>query len=430
MAERAQAVEAKAAARAKSVVEELLHEYHPRNFAVEFWDGSRWDPDPGQFCRFTWHIHHPSVLRTLLRSDRQVALGEAFIHGDFDVSGDLLAIFPVAEYLEQKHFGPGRKLRLGSLLLGLPSQRREDEDVLVELRGRAHSKTRDRQAVSFHYDVSNAFYQLWLDPAMIYSCAYFKSPDDSLATAQAQKLDHICRKLRLRPGERLLDIGCGWGGLILHAARYYGVQAVGITLSEQQLVFAQKQIAEIGLSSRCEVRLLDYRDASQLGQFDKLVSVGMVEHVGESALPEYFRCAFQALKPGGAFLNHGIGRAGNRPKSAERTFTDVYVFPDGELTSISTTLRCAEEAGFEVRDVENLREHYHLTLCHWLRRMEDSMQQATRLIGELKARIWRLYLAGSAHYFQSGKLDLYQSLLVKCANGRSGMPLTRADWYR
>jgi cyclopropane-fatty-acyl-phospholipid synthase len=430
MAERAQAVEAKAAARAKSVVEELLHEYHPRNFAVEFWDGSRWDPDPGQFCRFTWHIHHPSVLRTLLRSDRQVALGEAFIHGDFDVSGDLLAIFPVAEYLEQKHFGPGRKLRLGSLLLGLPSQRREDEDVLVELRGRAHSKTRDRQAVSFHYDVSNAFYQLWLDPAMIYSCAYFKSPDDSLATAQAQKLDHICRKLRLRPGERLLDIGCGWGGLILHAARYYGVQAVGITLSEQQLVFAQKQIAEIGLSSRCEVRLLDYRDASQLGQFDKLVSVGMVEHVGESALPEYFRCAFQALKPGGAFLNHGIGRAGNRPKPAERTFTDVYVFPDGELTPISTTLRCAEEAGFEVRDVENLREHYHLTLCHWLRRMEDSMQQATRLIGELKARIWRLYLAGSAHYFQSGKLDLYQSLLVKCANGRSGMPLTRADWYR
>jgi cyclopropane-fatty-acyl-phospholipid synthase len=429
MAERAQAVEAKAAARAKSVVEELLHEYHPRNFAVEFWDGSRWDPDPGQFCRFTWHIHHPSVLRTLLRSDRQVALGEAFIHGDFDVSGDLLAIFPVAEYLEQKHFGPGRKLRLGSLLLGLPSQRREDEDVLVELRGRAHSKTRDRQAVSFHYDVSNAFYQLWLDPAMIYSCAYFKSPDDSLATAQAQKLDHICRKLRLRPGERLLDIGCGWGGLILHAARYYGVQAVGITLSEQQLVFAQKQIAEIGLSSRCEVRLLDYRDASQLGQFDKLVSVGMVEHVGESALPEYFRCAFQVLKPGGAFLNHGIGRAGNRPKPAERTFTDVYVFPDGELTPISTTLRCAEEAGFEVRDVENLREHYHLTLCHWLRRMEDSMQQATRLVGELKARIWRLYLAGSAHYFQSGKLDLYQSLLVKCANGRSGMPLTRRDWY-
>jgi cyclopropane-fatty-acyl-phospholipid synthase len=428
MAERAQPVGGKPASKAKTAVQELLHEYHPRDFAIEFWDGSRWDPDPGQFCRFTWHIHHPSVLRALLRSDRQVALGEAFIYGDFDISGDILAIFPVAEYLEQKHFGPGKKLLLASLLLGLPSQL-HDEDLRVELRGRAHSKSRDQKAVSFHYDVSNDFYKLWLDPAMIYSCAYFKSPDDSLETAQAQKLNYICRKLRLRPGERLLDIGCGWGGLIMYAARHYGVQAIGITLSERQLTFVQKRIKDTGLSSRCEARLLDYRDAPQLGEFDKLVSVGMVEHVGESALPEYFRCAFQLLKPGGVFLNHGIGRAGNRPKSAERTFTDVYVFPDGELIPIPTTLRCAEEAGFEVRDVENLREHYYLTLRHWLRRVEASMEQATTLVGELKSRIWRLYLAGSAYYFQSGKLDLYQSLLVKCADGRSGMSLTRADWH-
>jgi cyclopropane-fatty-acyl-phospholipid synthase len=428
MAERAQAVEGKLASKAASIVRELLREYHPRDFAIEFWDGSRWEPESGQFCRFTWHIHHPSVLRALLRSNRQVALGEAFIYGDFDISGDILAIFPVAEYLEQKHFGPGKKLRLGGLLLGLPSQL-HDEEVRVELRGRTHSKTRDRQAVSFHYDVSNDFYKLWLDPAMIYSCAYFKSPDDTLETAQAQKLNYICRKLRLRPGERLLDIGCGWGGLIIHAARYYGVQAVGITLSEQQLTFAQRRIKDTGLSSRCEVHLLDYRDAPQLGEFDKLVSVGMVEHVGETALPEYFRRAFQLLKPGGLFLNHGIGRAGNRPKSAERTFTDVYVFPDGEMIPIPTTLRCAEEAGLEVRDVENLREHYFLTLCQWLRRVEASMEQATNLVGELKSRIWRLYLAGSAYYFQSGKLDLYQSLLVKCADGRSGMSLTRADWH-
>ncbi len=428
MAERAQAVENKAASKAKAAVQELLREYHPRDFAVEFWDGSRWDPETGQFCRFTWHIHHPSVLRALLRSDRQVALGEAFIYGDFDISGDILAIFPVAEYLEKKHFGAGKKLLLASQLVGLPSEL-HDSDVRVELRGRTHSKSRDRQAITFHYDVSNDFYKLWLDPAMIYSCAYFKSPDDSLESAQAQKLNYVCRKLRLRPGERLLDIGCGWGGLIIHAARYYGVQAVGITLSEQQLRFAQQRIKDTGLASRCEVRLLDYRDAAHLGEFDKLASVGMVEHVGESALPQYFRCAFQMLKPGGVFLNHGIGRAGNRPKPTERTFTDVYVFPDGELIPISTTLGNAEEAGFEVRDVENLREHYYLTLCHWLSRMEASMEQATKLVGELKARIWRLYLAGSAHYFQSGKLDVYQSLLLKCANGRSGMPLTRADWY-
>jgi cyclopropane-fatty-acyl-phospholipid synthase len=428
MAERAQAVENRTASKATTAVQELLREYHPRDFAVEFWDGSRWDPETGQFCRFTWHIHQPNVLRALLRSDRQVALGEAFIYGDFDISGDILAAFPVAEYLEQKQFGPGKKLLLGSLLLGLPSQL-HDEEMRVELRGRTHSKSRDRQAVSFHYDVSNDFYKLWLDPAMVYSCGYFKSPDDSLEKAQAQKLNYICRKLRLRPGERLLDIGCGWGALITHAARYYGVQALGITLSKQQLTFAQKRIQEIGLSSRCEVRLLDYRDVNQLGTFDKLASVGMVEHVGESALPEYFRCAFQLLKPGGLFLNHGIGRAGNRANSSERTFTDVYVFPDGEMIPISTTLRCAEEAGFEVRDVENLREHYYLTLCHWLRRMEASMEQATKLVGELKSRIWRLYLAGSAHYFQSGKLDLYQSLLVKCADGQSGMSLTREDWY-
>jgi cyclopropane-fatty-acyl-phospholipid synthase len=428
MAERAQPVGSKPASKAKTAVQELLHEYHPRDFAIEFWNGSRWDPEPGQFCRFTWHIHHPSVLRALLRSDRQVALGGAFIYGDFDISGDILAIFPVAEYLEQKHFGPAKKLLLARLLLGLPSQLR-DEDLRVELRGRAHSKSRDQKAVSFHYDVSNDFYKLWLDPAMIYSCAYFKTSDDSLETAQAQKLNYICRKLRLRPGERLLDIGCGWGGLIIYAARHYGVQAIGITLSEQQLTFAQKRIKDTGLSSRCEARLLDYRDAARLGEFDKLVSVGMVEHVGESALPEYFRCAFQLLKPGGVFLNHGIGRAGNRTKSAERTFTDIYVFPDGELIPIPTTLHCAEEAGFEVRDVENLREHYYLTLRHWLRRVEASMEQATTLVGELKSRIWRLYLAGSAHYFQSGKLDLYQSLLVKCADGHSGMSLTRVDWH-
>ena len=314
------------------------------------------------------------------------------------------------------------------MLLGLPSKL-HGEETHAELHGRMHSKGRDREAVSFHYDLSNEFYSLWLDPTMVYSCAYFKSPNDSVETAQIQKLDYICRKLRLKAGERLLDIGCGWGGLILHAAQNYGVQTVGITLSRQQLDLAQKRIQEAGLSSHCEARLLDYRDARQLGEFDKLVSVGMVEHVGESALADYFRCAFQLLKPGGVFLNHGIGRAGNRTKPADRTFTDVYVFPDGELIPISTMLTHAEEAGFEVRDVENLREHYFFTLVQWLHRLEANEKQARNLVGELKYRIWRLYLAGSAYYFQTGKLDLYQSLLVKTADGSSGMPLTRKDWY-
>lgn len=411
-----------------AIVHELLRDYHPRDFAIEFWDGSRWEPEQGSFCRFTWHVRTPAALRGLLRSDRQVAFGEAYIYDDFDISGDILAIFPIAEYLLGKHFNAAEKLRLGSLLLGLPGRPHEIEPV-PRLHGLRHTKTRDQRAVSFHYDLSNDFYKLWLDSAMVYSCAYFNSPDDGLDRAQTQKLDYICRKLRLKPGERLLDIGCGWGGLIMHAARHYGVHATGITLSEEQHALARERIAETGLQSVCETAILDYRDAKRLGEFDKLVSVGMIEHVGENKLPEYFRTALQLLKPGGVFLNHGIGRAGNRDKPAQPTFTDVYVFPDGELVPISRVLRTAEQIGFEVRDVENLREHYFLTLCHWLRRLEASADTAKEMVGEIKYRIWRLYLAGSAHYFQSGKLGLYQSLLTKNTGGRANVPLTRGDWY-
>ena len=192
MAERAQELDHKSASKGMAIVQELLHDYHPRNFAVEFWDGSRWDGEPGQFCRFNWHIHHPGVLRSLLRSDRQVALGEAFIYGDFDISGDILAIFPIAEYLEDKHFGPTKKLHFATQLLGLPTKL-HGEAARAELHGRTHSKSRDREAVRFHYDLSNEFYQLWLDPAMVYSCAYFKSVVVSLYCAQVQKMDYFCR---------------------------------------------------------------------------------------------------------------------------------------------------------------------------------------------------------------------------------------------
>jgi len=428
MAERARAPERESAAKARAMLDELLDGHEPRNFAIEFWDGTRSESGPSQFSRFTWHIHHPSVLRSLLRPDRQVALGEAFIFGDFDISGDILAVFPVAEYLENAHFGAATKLRLAKMLLGLPSKL-PGERARADVDGRVHSKARDRQAVSFHYDLSNEFYALWLDPSMIYSCAYFHSSEDDLESAQSAKLDYICRKLRLRPGERLLDIGCGWGGLISHAAHHYGVQAVGITLSQKQLEVANERIDRAGLRARCEVRLLDYREAPSLGRFDKLASVGMVEHVGESALPEYFRRAFELLKPGGVFLNHGIGRAGYRRKSSTKTFTDIYVFPDGEPVPIPAMLARAEAAGFEVRDVENLREHYFYTLVQWLRRLEANEPQAKKLVGEVKYRIWRLYLAGSAYYFRSGKLDVYQSLLIKADGGVRGMPLTREDWY-
>src|SRR5229473_2604957 len=259
----------KSAAKAMAIVQELLRDYHPRNFRVELWDGTRLDTEPGQFCRFTWRINHASRLRAALNAATQVALGEAYIYNDFDISGDILAIFPVAEYLAGRYRSPKRKLHLATLLLGLPS-RNDDDGVSAKLRGKLHSKSRDQQAISFHYDVSNEFYQLWLDPAMVYSCAYFKSLEDDLEKAQAQKLDYICRKLRLRPGERLLDIGCGWGGLLIYAAQHYGVVAHGITLSPHQAELARKRIQKTGLEKRCHVEICDYREVTKPQAYDKV----------------------------------------------------------------------------------------------------------------------------------------------------------------
>ena len=408
----------------------LLADYHPRDFAIELWDGTEWAPESSQFRRCTWKINDPGALRSAIASASEISLGEAYVYGQFDIEGDIQAIFPLGEYLLNKHWSVKEKLRLSSMLLGLPLQPSQPSHSAVQLHGPLHSRQRDRQAVTYHYDVSNEFYSLWLDKNMVYSCAYFQTPEDDLDRAQEQKLDYICRKLRLKAGERLLDIGCGWGRLIIHAARHYDVYALGITLSERQLEFAKRRIVQEGLSERCEVRLLDYREVEEPGAYDKLVSVGMVEHVGEARLPVYFERAFQLLRPGGVFLNHGIGRAGNRPAPKEPTFTDVYVFPDGELVPVANMLDAAEKAGFEVRDVENLREHYALTLQHWLRRLEAQAEKARQLTDEVKYRIWRLYLAGSAHYFRTAKLDLYQSLLVRNEGGKSGVPLTRGDWYQ
>jgi cyclopropane-fatty-acyl-phospholipid synthase len=408
-------------------LQELLRDFHPRDFAIELWDGTLWAPEANQFRGFTWRINDPAELRIAVEAATEVALGEAYIHGDFEIDGDIEAVFPLAEYLANKDWNLREKVRLGGMLMDLPSHRQSHKHGLLDVHGAVHSKQRDRQVVSYHYDVSNEFYSLWLDRNMVYSCAYFQTPEQDLETAQAQKLDYICRKLRLKPGERLLDIGCGWGGLIIHAAREYGVRASGITLSQRQLEFAQQRIQREALGEKCSVRLMDYREVND-PPYDKIVSVGMVEHVGEAKLPEYFGHAFRLLLPGGVFLCHGIGRAGNRAKP-ESTFTDVYVFPDGELVPIHTTLKAAEDTGFEVRDVENQREHYALTLHHWLQRLQAHATEAQKLTDELKYRIWRLYLAGSAYYFRSGKLDLYQTLLVKNESGKSGLPLTRGDWY-
>jgi cyclopropane-fatty-acyl-phospholipid synthase len=264
---------------------------------------------------------------------------------------------------------------------------------------------------------------------MIYSCAYFKSSTDDLDKAQEQKLDHICRKLRLRPGQRLLDIGCGWGGLVIYAVQRYGVEALGVTLSQQQANLANLTIARAGLENRCRVDVLDYRDLNQSEAYDRLVSVGMVEHVGESMLSDYFRTAWSLLRPGGMFLNHGISFTLPQQPRRGPTFFDSYVFPDGELTTLATLLRAAEANGWDVWDVESLREHYILTLQHWLSRLESNREQLIRMADESTYRIWRLYLAAARHQFAIGRTTIYQTLLAKQAPTATGQNLTRSDWY-
>jgi cyclopropane-fatty-acyl-phospholipid synthase len=295
--------------------------------------------------------------------------------------------------------------------------------------GSLHSRERDRQAISYHYDLPAEFYALWLDQRMVYSCAYFATPEEDLDSAQERKLDYICRKLRLCRGERLLDIGCGWGGLIMRAAAHYGVEAVGITLSAPQAELARQRLRESGLSDRCRVEVSDYRDIEHGQLYDKIVSVGMFEHVGEAFLPEYFNRAYELLRPGGVFLNHGIAYSATYHRRGP-SFSERYVFPDGEMVPINTTIRAAELSGFEVRDIESLREHYELTLHHWVRRLEAHAEQARGISDDTTYRIWRLYMAGSAHGFRTGRLNVYQTLLVKPRQGGSGLPLTREDWYR
>jgi cyclopropane-fatty-acyl-phospholipid synthase len=425
-------VEENATAKALAIFRLLLHDYNPRDFAVSLWDGAEWPAETGP-PRFTLFVRHPGFLRRMLaRGENDLPISEAFIFGDLDVEGDFEAAIPLGNYLINRKWPAATVMRIGGNLLGMRRANRlwRKSEHAAELSGKLHSIARDRKAVTFHYDVSNEFYALWLDQRMVYSCAYFETADESLNAAQERKLDYICRKLRLRPGERLLDIGCGWGALITHAARKYGVQTLGITLSENQANLTNEQIVRAGLQNRCRVDLVDYRELKGSDRFDKIVSVGMFEHVGERMLPLYFQRAWHLLRPGGVFLNHGIANRSIDPRPKGPNFTSKYVFPDGELVPLNVTLHHAEDAGFEVRDVESLREHYTLTLRHWAERLESKRAEALRLVDDSVYRVWRLFLHGSAYAFSAGLLNLYQVLLLKPIDGESGLPLTRADWYR
>lgn len=402
----------------------------PEDFAVVLWTGQRIGPATGVAPRFTLRLSHPGALRRMLWPPGELSLAEAFIRGDFDVEGDLVAAFALRERFSARPATLLQALRLAASPPAAGAGARA-----ARLRGPIHSRERDALAVRHHYDLGNDFYALWLDRRMVYSCAYFPSEAASLEEAQEAKLDLVCRKLRLAPGERLLDVGCGWGGLVTWAAERHGVEAVGVTLSRPQAEWARARIEALGLAGRCRVEVMDYRDLGDQA-FDKVASVGMFEHVGRRRLPEYFRQVRRLLRPGGVFLNHGIAALEPRPPPWRRLllregeFIRRYIFPDGEVPPFLATAAAAAEAGFELRDVESLREHYALTLRAWLAALERRRDEAIREVGEGTYRAWRLYLAGSADDFDRAGIGVYQALYVRPLDGRSGLPLGREDWYR
>ena len=424
----------------RNLLDWLFSRLGQRDFDVRLWNGETLPAGSGK-ARFTLVLNHPGALRRMFRPPIELSLGEAFIHGDFDFEGDIHAAIALIDSLRHVSLSTGDLFALVRQLARLPGGREPGHAGRgpARLSGARHSRERDRAAITYHYDVGNEFYALWLDRRLVYSCAYFATGAEDLDTAQERKLDYICRKLRLQPGEKLLDIGCGWGGLVMYAARHYEVTALGVTLSEKQAAFAAERIMAAGLDGQATVQLQDYRDLAGEA-YDKIVSVGMFEHVGRSHLPEYFAQAHRLLRPGGLFLNHSIARRPAMPARGWKAvveryllgsgaFTQRYVFPDGELMPVSEAGLVAERAGFEVRDVENLREHYALTLHHWVQRLEAHRAKAVAVTDEATYRTWRLYMAGAAHGFEMGGINVNQTLLAKLDGGQSHLPLTRADLY-
>jgi cyclopropane-fatty-acyl-phospholipid synthase len=400
--------------------------------AVRLWDGQYFSVQRSPAS--TLVLKQPGVLRRLLLDRDPLYLAEAYFRGALDVEGDLYPAVALSLHFKNLALGWPDKLALLRDALALP--RRPEpawRQPFAFWRRRfthRHSRRSDRAAIRFHYDVSNEFYGLWLDAERVYSCAYFETPDDDLDLAQRQKLDHICRKLRLQPGERFLDIGCGWGALICRAAREYGVTAHGITLSREQFEFAQERIRAEGLDGQVSVALCDYRDLPEAAAYDKVASVGMIEHVGLAHLPEYFAAIRRALRPGGLFLNHGITHDRDGwGRGIGTEFINRFVFPDGELDRISNIQLGLERAGFEIHDVEGLRPHYALTLRHWVRRLEANRAAALQLVGEETYRVWRLYMAACALMFERGGLGVYQVLGSLRHQGEWPLPLTRQDVY-
>lgn len=377
---------------------------------LKLWDGKQFDLGPSP--QVTIVVKEPQLISQFTHPSLS-ELGAAFVEGKLELEGDISEVIRVCDELSE------------ALL--------KDDEEQLPIRS-AHDKSTDAEAISYHYDLSNAFYQLWLDQDMAYSCAYFKHADDELDQAQQNKFDHLCRKLRLEAGDHLLDVGCGWGGLARFAAREYGATVHGITLSKEQLKLGRQRVHDEGLSDKVELQILDYRDIPQDGRFDKVVSVGMFEHVGHANLALYCQRLFGAVREGGLVMNHGITakHVDGRPVGrGAGEFIERYVFPHGELPHLSMICASICASGLEVVDVESLRLHYAKTLHLWSQRLEGQLDKAAAIVPEQALRIWRLYLAGCAYAFTKGWINLHQILAVKpYPDGHLTLPLTREDIYR
>ncbi len=405
----------------QNIVQGLLRGY-TGPVAVRLWNGQLMDDRTDTDC--TLHFREPSVLRHMVLRQDLVRLAESYLREEIDVEGDLESIFDFGEHVRRLHFSWPDKWRMLCQVLRLP---RGQNTTLGT--GKSTRRDNGRESIAHHYDVNNDFYRLWLDPEMVYSCAYFSHADESLADAQLNKLDYICRKLRLRPDQRLLDIGCGWGALALWAARKYGVRIHGITLSEEQYRYAQERVEQEGLSDLVRIELRDYRDLPDDAGYDRVVSVGMFEHIGVANFAQYFGTVKRVLKPQGLFLNHGITNDTGWRDTPLTRFMNQYVFPDGELERVSLVEDAMERAGFEIIDVEGLRRHYALTLRRWVQALEAQHELAVSLVGEATYRVWRLYMAGCAYYFDEGSINVYQ-ILAGAVHQPLAVPLRRDDLYR